>query len=87
MNFYLWDVLNPDNITEGIAKPHLKERGPYAYREVRKKVYTVLFQVGLGSRHSGLRGYFTTQKYPAEEQPMELVHAKAQFFSSISRSK
>ena len=38
MNFYMWDVLNPDSIADGTGKPHLKERGPYAYREIRKKV-------------------------------------------------
>ena len=38
MNFYMWHVLNADNITNGIEKPRFQERGPYAYKEVRKKV-------------------------------------------------
>jgi hypothetical protein len=38
MKFYVFQVENPDNVTAGIEKPRLKEKGPYAYREVRKKV-------------------------------------------------
>jgi hypothetical protein len=38
MNFYFYHVLNPDNITAGIEKPRVEERGPYAYREERLKV-------------------------------------------------
>ena len=40
MNFYAFDVLNPDAITAGLEKPNLKEKGPYAYKEIRKKVKT-----------------------------------------------
>jgi hypothetical protein len=38
MNFYIFDVVNPDAVTAGTAKPNLKERGPYAYKEIREKV-------------------------------------------------
>ena len=42
-NFYFWDVLNPEGIAEGTEKPRLNERGPYAYREIRKKVRRLIF--------------------------------------------
>ena len=38
MKFYIFQVENPDNVTAGIQKPRLKEKGPYAYREERRKV-------------------------------------------------
>ena len=33
----MYDVINPDDIISG-AKPHIKEIGPFVYREYRKKV-------------------------------------------------
>ena len=39
MRFYIFDVKNPDEITAGTAeKPIVEERGPYTYKEIRKKV-------------------------------------------------
>ena len=45
MNFWIFDVQNPDDIKAGTAKPNLKERGPYAYKEIRKKVKKKRFQL------------------------------------------
>ena len=36
MKFYIFNVLNPDDVLLG-EKPLLEERGPYSYREIREK--------------------------------------------------
>lgn len=38
MKFYFFDVQNPKAFTEGTEKASLVEKGPYTYREIRKKV-------------------------------------------------
>lgn len=30
--FYLLDIMNPDAVQNGTEKPHLVQRGPYAYK-------------------------------------------------------
>lgn len=36
MQFYMFDVLNPDEVLQG-KKPYVQQKGPYTYREVRTK--------------------------------------------------
>lgn len=37
MEFHLFEVINRDEVIAGTERPLLKERGPYAYREIRRK--------------------------------------------------
>ena len=37
MKFYVYHVLNPIEAQAGTAKPMVKEKGPYAYREERRQ--------------------------------------------------
>ena len=38
MKFYLYHVVNPDEVVEGSQKPRIIEKGPYSYKEHRVKV-------------------------------------------------
>ena len=37
--FYVYHVTNPDEVINGSEKPSVQEKGPYAYRETRRKIY------------------------------------------------
>ena len=39
MKFYVYHVTNPEQVVNGSAKPHVEEKGPYAYREARRKIH------------------------------------------------
>ena len=39
MKFYVYHVTNPEQVVAGTAKPHVEEKGPYAYREARRKIH------------------------------------------------
>ena len=39
MKFFIYHVTNPEEVDAGKEKPHVEEKGPYAYREKRQKIY------------------------------------------------
>jgi len=38
LDFYFLEVLNPDDIVDKSSRPHVVERGPYVYRELKNKI-------------------------------------------------
>ena len=51
MQFWVWNVTNPDQIVNGLEKPKLAQMGPYTYRYVKSNTLckpsdlTILAQV------------------------------------------
>ena len=41
MKFTFFQVLNPEQVYTGSAKPHVTEVGPFSYKEVREKQNTL----------------------------------------------
>jgi len=51
INFYFFDVTNSQQFIDNLTRPHVRQLGPYVYREIRNKTEVQLINGGATLRY------------------------------------
>jgi len=57
MDFYFFDVVNADEFTAKTTRPHVRQIGPYVYREIRNKTNVERINAGATLRYRQQKWY------------------------------